>query len=203
MTTEPTVPEKSRRSFLAGVAGTAAVSTPAWAQPEFDGWFDDVSNYDGVADRTGEPEVTVAVGAQGNGGAFAFDPPAIRVDSGTTVVFEWASDTHNVTVASQPDGGDWAGHEAVEDEGFSFEHRFETRGVYKYVCTPHETLGMKGAVVVGDAGPGGESAGGGSAGGDGESADAAAEYLTLGLAGALVAGLLWLPVSETRRRDGQ
>jgi hypothetical protein len=48
----------------------------------FDGWMEDVGNYDGVADETGSDEVAVAVGAQGNGGAYAFDPAAIRIPTG-------------------------------------------------------------------------------------------------------------------------
>ncbi|WP_336035979.1 halocyanin domain-containing protein [Halobacterium yunchengense] len=155
----------------AAAVGTAASGTAA-AQPDFDGWFTgDASggatdNYDGsVADRTGEGEVTVEVGADGNGGTFAFAPPAVRVSPGTTVVFEWTSDTHNVVVEDQPDGADWGGHEPIENSGFSFEYTFETEGVYTYYCDPHLSVGMKGAVVVG-------GDGGGGGGGDAETVPA-------------------------------
>jgi halocyanin-like protein len=111
----------------------------------FDGWMEDVGNYDGVVDETGSDGVTVAVGAEGNGGAYAFDPAAVRVSSGTTVVWEWTGQgsQHNVVA----EGGGFESEYAAE-EGFTFEHTFSESGTYKYVCTPHRTLGMKGAVVV-------------------------------------------------------
>ena len=117
-------------------------------QVDFGGWFDNADSFDGVTDETGSDAVTVTVGAEGNGGTFAFDPTAVKVDSGTTVTFEWASDTHNVVVDSQPDGAGWEGHETIENNGFSFEHTFETAGTYTYFCEPHKAMGMKGAVVV-------------------------------------------------------
>ncbi|WP_435349322.1 halocyanin domain-containing protein [Haloarchaeobius sp. HRN-SO-5] len=113
--------------------------------PDFGGWFDNVGNFDGVVDHTGESEVTVEVGAQGNGGAFAFGPAAVRVDAGTTVVWEWTGDggSHNVSAS---DGGFES--DLVGDSGYTFEQTFDSAGTVKYVCTPHEGLGMKGAVVV-------------------------------------------------------
>jgi halocyanin-like protein len=117
-------------------------------ETDFDGWFDDVDSFDGVVDETGSDAVTVTVGAEGNGGSFSFDPTAVEIDTGTTVTFEWASNTHNVAVEDQPDGAGWEGHETIEDDGFSFEHTFETAGTYTYFCEPHETMGMKGAIVV-------------------------------------------------------
>jgi halocyanin-like protein len=154
----------------AGVAG-AATAGPATAQEGFDGWFSDVSNYDGVVDETGSDAVTVEVGTQANGGAFGFSPAAVRVDPGTTVTWTWTGEggSHNVV--------DEAGNfesELTAESGFTFEHTFEETGVVKYSCSPHRALGMKGAVVVGDADVGGGSGGsggsgdaGGGSGGDG------------------------------------
>ena len=130
------------------VAATAAAAT-ASAQEEFDygDWFDDVSNYDGTVDATGEDEMTVEVGAGGSG--LEFEPPAIHVDPGTTVVFEWTGEggSHNV-VESETD-------ERYESEltnvaGTTYSITFESDGISKYVCTPHAAQGMKGAVAVGD-----------------------------------------------------
>lgn len=115
---------------------------------DFGGFFDGVDSYDGLVDETGSDAVTVTVGAEGNGGPYAYDPTAVKVDAGTTVTFEWVSDTHNVAVVDQPDDAGWEGHETIENEGFSFESTFETPGAYTYVCEPHESLGMKGAIVV-------------------------------------------------------
>ncbi|MFC4358719.1 halocyanin domain-containing protein [Halobium salinum] len=135
-------------------AGDVADSGPA--APTFDGWLDGVDNYDGVADERGESEVTVRVGAAGNGGAFAFDPPAVQVDPGTTVRWEWTGDggSHNVVAEDGSFESDLLG-----DAGTTFERTFDAAGVTKYACAPHVSLGMKGVVVVGDAvGAGGSGA---------------------------------------------
>ncbi len=112
---------------------------------EFDGWFDNVDNYDGVVDRTGEEEITVQVGSQANGGGFGFGPAAVAVSPGTTVVWEWTGEggSHDV----QADDGSFAS-EMVGDAGHTFSHTFDETGTTKYYCMPHKTMGMKGAVVV-------------------------------------------------------
>jgi halocyanin-like protein len=165
----------SRRGLLRTAAGSAAVaaggSGTAVAQsgneseggggggggpPDFGGYLDDVGNFDGsVADARGQGEVTVAVGSEGNGGNLAFDPPAVHVDAGTTVVWEWTGEggSHNVI----HEGGNFES-ELTAEGGFTFEHTFESDGIYNYYCQPHKSLGMKGSVVVGSEFP---TAGGG------------------------------------------
>lgn len=129
-----------------GSGGDATDSPTEQADsPDFDGWFDDVDNYNGVVDRTGESEVVVAVGAEGNGGNFAFDPAAVRISTGTTVVWEWTGQGSSHNVAAE-DGA--IESELTDEEGFTFEQTFESVGIVRYVCTPHESVGMKGAVVV-------------------------------------------------------
>ena len=112
---------------------------------EVEEFLSDTSNYDSVQDETGSDEVTVAVGAEGNDGNFAFDPPAIEVDAGTDVVWEWTGEggQHNVV----DEDGEFES-ETTEEEGFTFTYTFEEAGTYLYACTPHRSLGMKGAVVV-------------------------------------------------------
>jgi halocyanin-like protein len=124
---------------------TAASADAGGESTSFDGWFDGVGNYDGTVDATGESDVEITVGAQGNGGNLAFDPPAVRVSTGTTVVWTWtgAGGSHNVAAT---DGSFES--ELVAEEGHTFSQTFEEPGTVRYVCTPHETLGMKGAVVV-------------------------------------------------------
>jgi halocyanin-like protein len=158
-------PAPSRRGFLrTATAGTAAAALglgatgTAAAQDggDFDGWMSDVGNYDGtVTDRTGQDSVTIEVGAQGNGGGFAFAPPAVRIDPGTTVTFEWTGEggQHNVVAE---EGADFES-ELTAEAGFTFEHTFESEGTVKYYCSPHRALGMKGVVVVGGSGGGGGS----------------------------------------------
>jgi halocyanin-like protein len=146
-----------RGGVAAGVAlGAGAAAGPAAAQADdYGGWLSDVDNYDGTTvDATGQDTVEIEVGAQGNGGTFAFGPPAVRVSPGTTVTFNWTSNTHNVLIEEQPEGAGWEGYEPIENTGFTYEHTFETLGVYKYYCEPHLSLGMKGVVVVEEGGGG-------------------------------------------------
>ena len=111
-------------------------------EPEYDGWFDDANNYERTVDMTGSDSVTVDVGA---GEGLAFGPAAVAVSSGTTVTWEWTGEggQHNV---SGSDGN--FSSDTVGEEGHTFEHTFEESGIHTYVCTPHETVGMKGAVYV-------------------------------------------------------
>ena len=111
-------------------------------EPNYDGWFDDVDNYDGTHDLTGKDGVSVAVGS---GDGLKFDPPAIAVSAGTTVTWEWTGQGGQHNVAAE--NGDFES-ELVSEEGHTFEYTFEETGVHKYKCTPHATVGMKGAVVV-------------------------------------------------------
>ncbi|MFW5948350.1 MAG: halocyanin domain-containing protein [Halolamina sp.] len=151
-------PRPTRRGLLAagGAVATGALlggAAPVAAQDsQFDGWFDGVDNYDGVADRTGESEVTVEVGVDNGGEPYGFGPAAVQVDPGTTVVWEWTGrgGSHNVV---EEDGAFES--ETTSEEGFTFEHTFEEEGTFRYLCTPHESLGMKGAVVVGSTDGGG------------------------------------------------
>ncbi|MFC7028134.1 halocyanin domain-containing protein [Halomicroarcula sp. GCM10025324] len=117
------------------------------ASSEVQEYLSDTSNFDGqVQDMTGQDEVSVTVGAEGNGGAFAFGPAAVSVSTGTTVVWEWNGEggTHNVVDEDEAfDSGP-----AVAEEGTTFEQTFEESGTFLYQCTPHATLGMKGAIVV-------------------------------------------------------
>ncbi len=143
-------------AVLAGGAGTAVAQSD-----EFDGWFDDVSNYDGVVDLTDEDQVTVDVGSQANGGALGFGPPAIRVSPGTTVTWEWTGEGGGHNVVAE-EGTFSSGEEFVSEAGYTYEYTFEEAVTHLYVCVPHEALGMKGAVVVGSPESGGDAGGGGA-----------------------------------------
>ena len=104
---------------------------------------------------------TVTVGPGGN---LVFEPETVNVEPGATVTWEWDSDNHNIVPESQPDGAEWEGHEPLENEGFTYEHTFETEGTYSYYCQPHRSAGMVGEVVVGGGGGGGGDGGGGGGG---------------------------------------
>jgi halocyanin-like protein len=103
-------------------------------------------NYDSISAKGGS-STTVAVGAEGNGGTFAYAPAAIAVEQGTTVNWEWQAESgrHNVESTGDSDFGLDSGDPKTED---SYEFTFEEAGVALYECIPHKSLGMKGAVVV-------------------------------------------------------
>jgi halocyanin-like protein len=113
----------------------------------FDGWLANTDNYKQVVDKTGTDEVRVAVGTKGNGGNFAFDPPAIHVDPGTTVVWEWVSGDGSYSVV---DNDGLYRSDAVAEEGNLYAVRFDGDGLSKYECTSHSGRGMRGVVIVGE-----------------------------------------------------
>ncbi|WP_424008254.1 halocyanin domain-containing protein [Haloferax denitrificans] len=148
-----------RREFLrtaggATAAATAAAGTAAaqeggggaQVQPDFGGYLDGIDG--GYEDLRGQSEVTIEVGASGNGGSLAFAPAGIWIDPGTTVTWEWTGEGggHNV-VASE--GASLDSGAAVSEAGSTYEYTFESGGITKYHCVPHEALGMLGAVAVG------------------------------------------------------
>ena len=158
-------------------------------------WFDDVPNYDGTHDRRGQDEVRIEVGAGENG--LLFDPAAVLIDEGATVVWEWTGEggEHNVV---DEDGAFES--EQTAEAGHTFEHTFddaEEGDVFEYVCEPHVGVGMLGAVAIGDIDDeivGGEDA---EASEDGAPArqltmqDLGALALGLGFAGALLVPLFY------------
>ena len=156
----------NRREFVrtaggaAGAAATLSATGTAAAQeesgdggetvPDYGGFLDQVGNFDGATvDATGQDTVTVEVGVQANGGAYGFGPPAVRVDNGATVQWEWTGNGGGHNVVSDGDGPLDSGS-TVSQAGVNYEHTFEEDGIYPYVCVPHEGLNMKGAIVVGE-----------------------------------------------------
>jgi halocyanin-like protein len=114
-------------------------------QPDLGGFLDDANNFDGsIADRRGQDEVVVEVGAGSSG--LAFGPAAVHVDNGATVVWEWTGEggAHNVV----EQGNEVFNSGSAKSSG-TYEYTFEEDGIYNYVCIPHEASGMLGVVVVG------------------------------------------------------
>lgn len=107
----------------------------------FDGWLAETDNYSEVGDATDDDTVTVAVGAEGNGGRLAFDPPALHVSAGTTVVFEWVTDgtAHSVRAAQ----GSFAS-ERSDQVGHRYAVTVEGDGVIEYECGPPAARGCAG-----------------------------------------------------------
>lgn len=151
-------------ALAGGALGTAATGVSAQSS-DVESWLSDTSNFDGVVDKTGQSSVTVEVGVEANGGAFGFGPAAIRVSPGTTVTWKWTGkgSSHNVV-----DSGGAFESKLADAAGHTFEHTFSETGTYTYACTPHKTLGMKGAVIVAEGSAGGSGGSGSGSGAGGE-----------------------------------
>ena len=127
-----------------GGGGNAVEDVPS----EIDEYLSDARMYDGtIMDFTGQDEVTVQVGAGDIG--YAFSPAAIRIDSSTTVVWEWTGEggAHNVESVEESES-DFSSGDAVAEEGETFEQSFDNTGIQLYRCTPHQANGMLGAIEV-------------------------------------------------------
>jgi halocyanin-like protein len=138
-----------RRAFLALAGATAVAGCGAGGSGDGSGeddgygnWFDDVDNYDGELDRTGQEQTTVEVGVEDG---LAYGPAAIVVSPGTTVRWEWTGKGggHNVVALDGPFES-----ELTNEAGHTFEYTFSEPGLFPYYCTPHRDLGMKGGVRV-------------------------------------------------------
>jgi halocyanin-like protein len=113
-----------------------------------DEWLSDTSNYDGTkADKTGQDSVTIKVGASGNGSNLAFSPPAVKVDTGTEVTWEWTGNGNHNVVAKD----DSFKSGSLQKSG-TWSKTFDSDGTYAYYCFPHKGSGMKGVVIVGSGG---------------------------------------------------
>ena len=121
----------NRRTALRATAGLVAAGTVGLA---------------GCSGDDGPPENTVLVGPENQ---LVFEPDELTVSVGDEVTWTWESDGHNVVPSDQPSGADWSGTGSdLYDEGYEYTYTFETAGTYEYVCTPHESAGMVGTVIV-------------------------------------------------------
>lgn len=149
----------TRRSVLGALSGGGAAALTGCTggdeaddcerlptEPRYADWFADTSNYRGTCDFRTADRASVRVGARGNDAFWAFAPAAIAITPGTLVSWEWTGrgGQHDVESAT----GAFDSGEPVESASESFTARFEQPGVYRYFCTPHESVGMKGAVFV-------------------------------------------------------
>jgi halocyanin-like protein len=147
-TNTPTATETATATNTPTATETATATATATPdrRTRLDNYLADSNNYDGsVTDLTGRDEVTVRVGVSSNGSNFAFGPSAISVDAGTRVVWEWTGEGGSHSVTAENDDFNSGLHSA---EGHTFSRVFRSSGLWLYFCSPHRSLGMKGAVLV-------------------------------------------------------
>lgn len=129
--------------------------------PAIDGWLTETEvggsadNYDDLLrDRRDRDTVSVNVGAAGNGGDFAFAPPALVVAAGTEIRWSWTGrgGLHNVEAIPNEQLGEsdytFSSGEPVDAEGVQFTRTLDEPGVALYHCEPHLSVGMKGGIAV-------------------------------------------------------
>jgi halocyanin-like protein len=134
----------TRRRLVAGVAvaGLSAGCLESTDEGPYDGYLANANGFDGVVDRTDADSVTIAVGA---GEGLAFGPAAIRVSSGTTVVWEWTGRGNRHNVVSEDDR---LSSDYYVQEGNTYQETLSESGVIRYYCSPHRSGGMLGVVEV-------------------------------------------------------
>lgn len=108
-------------------------------------YLEDAPNWDGtIEDWTGQDDVTIVNGEPEGFDNFVYDPPAVTIDAGTTVTWEWAGDeSHSVTHEEEAFDS-----ETMAGDGTTWSYTFEESGLYLYYCIPHRALGQKGAILV-------------------------------------------------------
>lgn len=129
-----------------GQLGRVTVGEPDEdVEAQIEEYLADAPNWEGdIEDRTGEDGITVLNGEVDEQGVFVFDPPAVTVDAGTTVTWEWSGDdSHSVTHEDEEFDS-----EILSGDGETWEHTFDEPGLYLYYCIPHRALGQKGAIIV-------------------------------------------------------
>jgi len=112
----------------------------------------------GHDEAVGEPVDHATVTMVTNESGTHFEPHVVRVKPGGSVTWELESGSHTVTSYHRDNGRPprmpedatpWNSGMLTE-QGATFEHTFETEGVYDYFCAPHESTGMLGSVIVGE-----------------------------------------------------
>ena len=91
---------------------------------------------------------------------YVFEPADITVAPGTVIQFVLTGTIpHNVEFKDVPDGTDLGDAKLgpfLLTKGDAYEITIDDRfalGKHKYVCTPHEMMGMKGTITVQNGGP--------------------------------------------------
>jgi len=113
-------------------------------------------------DQVSEPQAAAKVAintAQGeNSAEYHFDPHSVWIEVGGTVTWVLESGTHTATAYHPgndqprlvPEETEAWDSGTMSEEGETFEHTFDTEGVYHYLCVPHEQFGMLATVIVGN-----------------------------------------------------
>ncbi|WP_115865131.1 plastocyanin/azurin family copper-binding protein [Halorussus litoreus] len=153
--------DSTRRDFLRHTTATTTATATVALAGCAGVLRDDEESYEDYTLPEASASVEVDMGPDASN---RFEPEIVHVETGGTVTWTNVSRNHSAT-AYHPDNDaprrvpadaeSWDSG-VIRENGKTFSHTFEQAGVYDYYCTPHETLGMLGSVVVGDPEPGDE-----------------------------------------------
>jgi plastocyanin len=89
----------------------------------------------------------------------SFEPSNLTIQPGDTVTFlDEENKKHDVMFVNVPKGVDeMIMSPMMKKKGDKFSYTFNVPGTYQYHCHPHEELGMKGTLIVGQASKPGET----------------------------------------------
>ena len=78
-----------------------------------------------------------------------FTPDSLTIPIGDTIMFQWIDGTHDAVSTSIPTGAA-SFNEPLTAANPSFIYVPAIIGLYNYICTPHESMGMIGKFIVED-----------------------------------------------------
>lgn len=169
-------PRLTRRQLLEGAAGlsvagltgcigasTGSANTQSNAETDtasgsdHPGHGSESHSHDMVSEPQESREVIVNTARTEGSTEYHFDPHVTWINVGGTVTWRLESGTHTATAYHPgndqprlvPEGSDAWDSGTLSEEGETYEHTFDTEGVYHYLCKPHEQFGMIATVIVG------------------------------------------------------
>lgn len=133
---------------LAGCTEDTPQTLPGDEFPVVEEWLTETEvggpddTYDGsLVDARDRDEFSVDVGADGNGGSYAFYPSAAAVSPGTTIRWVWVDGREGHSVVADPDRqlgeSDYAFESGgpVAEAGHEYERTLEDPGIALYHCS--------------------------------------------------------------------
>lgn len=128
------------RTFLTAIIAAAAFAAPAMAQ---------------TAAPAPPHKIVVKMLDLNGGSQFAFQPATINAQPGDTVEFvQTGTIPHNVAFRKEAQGaklGSAMDGQYITGAGATYDLVIDARftaGTYTFACDPHESMGMKGTLVV-------------------------------------------------------
>lgn len=143
---------------LTGCTGLPGNPGQSLASDDQPGHGEEPHGHDEVSGPSDTAAVAVNTARFEGSTEYHFDPHVSWVTEGGTVTWRLEGGTHTATAYHPdndqpllvPEGTDAWDSGMLSEVGETFEHTFETEGVYHYLCKPHEQFGMLATVIVGE-----------------------------------------------------